>query len=549
MNSTAFQHAYRSAFFADKRLWEFLLIALCVIIYIKNYWLAEDAYINFRSLDQLWAGRGPVWNVGERVQVYTSAFWYWLIAASRYLINDLYWNVFSCSLLLYLLTIGKILRSQQGGILITATVVLCLLSSNSFMDFAASGLENVLIYFLLTFFFFQFFSQKQPTESSGVYVYLWCNLLLLARHDTLILILPFMIWYFWTNMLKKGLSKELRAVLIGMSPFIGWTTFSLIYYGFPFPNTAYAKLSTGIPKSELFAQGMQYWKISSLYDHLMPILIVVGTVVGLKYKATRLLACGVLLNVLYIFYVGGDYMRGRFFSHLYLISTLMLFFAVAQWKYSWRLGVTAVVGISCVVWNFYATFTPITTPLNFIDHVKINETANERGIFYRSTSIPAKITGQTTGRPFPDWPFFTEGLALRDSSKPWVYITNIGMSGYAAGLDLHIFDRLALADPLMARLPTLPGPWAPGHFVREMPWGYVEANLDGVSRIYDPDLDKYYQTLRIITRSADLFTLKRFTAIWQANLSNHYKHLRDSHIERWSQRGCKICKGENIPSP
>ncbi len=39
---------------------------------------------------------------------------------------------------------------------------------------------------------------------------------------------------------------------------VAWELFSLLYYGFQFPNTAYAKLKTGIPGSELATQGLIY---------------------------------------------------------------------------------------------------------------------------------------------------------------------------------------------------------------------------------------------------------------------------------------------------
>ena len=35
-----------------------------------------------------------------------------------------------------------------------------------------------------------------------------------------------------------------------MLPLLAWELFSLLFYGFPFPNTYYAKLNTGIPKAE-----------------------------------------------------------------------------------------------------------------------------------------------------------------------------------------------------------------------------------------------------------------------------------------------------------
>ena len=56
------------------------------------------------------------------------------------------------------------------------------------------------------------------------------------------------------------------ALLIGFVPVVAWELFSLFYYGFPFPNTAYAKLKTGIPASELTRQGILYLQDSIARD-------------------------------------------------------------------------------------------------------------------------------------------------------------------------------------------------------------------------------------------------------------------------------------------
>ena len=44
-------------------------------------WVQEDAFINFRIIGNLLAGHGPVYNVGERVEVYSDPLWLFLLAA------------------------------------------------------------------------------------------------------------------------------------------------------------------------------------------------------------------------------------------------------------------------------------------------------------------------------------------------------------------------------------------------------------------------------------------------------------------------------------
>jgi hypothetical protein len=41
----------------------------------SHRWVDEGAFINFRILDQIFSGHGPVFNAGERVEAATSPLW------------------------------------------------------------------------------------------------------------------------------------------------------------------------------------------------------------------------------------------------------------------------------------------------------------------------------------------------------------------------------------------------------------------------------------------------------------------------------------------
>jgi len=61
----------------------------------------------------------------------------------------------------------------------------------------------------------------------------------------------------------------------------------------------------------------------------------------------------------------------------------------------------------------------------------------------------------------------------------------IGLLGFTAGPGFHGIDPLALADPLLARLPVAPGTtWRIGHFERPLPGGYEETLKDCVGRLF-----------------------------------------------------------------
>ncbi|MER3484798.1 MAG: hypothetical protein C4345_01265, partial [Chloroflexota bacterium] len=55
------------------------VIMLAVLAY-RRRWVTEDAFIDVRVVQHLLAGYGPVFNVGERVEAYTSPLWIALLA-------------------------------------------------------------------------------------------------------------------------------------------------------------------------------------------------------------------------------------------------------------------------------------------------------------------------------------------------------------------------------------------------------------------------------------------------------------------------------------
>ncbi len=49
----------------------------------SHRWMDEDAFINFRIVDQIFVGHGPVFNAGERVEAATSPLWLFILVVGR----------------------------------------------------------------------------------------------------------------------------------------------------------------------------------------------------------------------------------------------------------------------------------------------------------------------------------------------------------------------------------------------------------------------------------------------------------------------------------
>ena len=115
----------------------------------------------------------------------------------------------------------------------------------------------------------------------------------------------------------------------------------------------------------------------------------------------------------------------------------------------------------------------------------------------------------------------------------------IGLSGYYGGGKIHIIDPMALADPLLSKLPSTAywlihkykfnsiKKWRIGHFARKLPPGYLETIKTGKDQLENKDLSRYYEKLSFIIRG-DLFNINRLKEIINFNLGK-YNYLLKSY--------------------
>ena len=236
----------------------FLLIALIIVI-ILNAWLCDDAYISFRVIKNFVNGYGLRWNIFERVQVFTNPLMVLLLIPFYTLTHEIYYtaiffNIITVSIALYIL-LFKIAKNNYSATFIT----IAMLCSRSFIGFSTSGLENSLTFLLLSIFFYVLFKKEEYFKKDILTLSFIGSLILLNRMDSVLLIIPSFLYILKKRNKNINFFKFALYFLIGMIPFIMWELFAIIYYGFFFPNTYFAKLTTGISKWEYIKNGLKYF--------------------------------------------------------------------------------------------------------------------------------------------------------------------------------------------------------------------------------------------------------------------------------------------------
>ena len=472
-----------------------------LFIIVKNAWLSDDAYITFRVVDNFIHGYGLVWNVDERVQVYTHPLWMFLLSAVYFCTHHIYYPSLILSLLVSFSAVVLFARmANSGGT--AALLILLLAASKSFVDFSTSGLENPLTYLLIVLFMYVFYFGQRREQ----YVYWLATIAALAtlnRMDTLLLFLPALLFVFY----KRPGWDTVKSLILGFVPFLCWELFSLCYYGFLFPNTAYAKLNTGIAGAQLIQQGIGYLISSCSFDPLIFFAIAACIMLTFLLKTWNNLPflIGIGLYLLYTIKVGGDFMAGRFLAEPFLMAVVLL--ARTDFVLPNRLlafGLIALLGLLVPNSCWY----PILKDSTVVDARGV---ADERAFYVDATGL----LNVQRGIQWPASPWVEQGLQARTSEQRVAVTYNAGFFGFVAGPQVHVVDALALCDPLLARLPALPG-WRIGHFRRELPAGYVETLESGKDVMQDRALAFYYRQLHKVI-AGPLFGPERLVEVWKLN--------------------------------
>ncbi len=487
-----------------------LALVIFAVILVRTSWITDDAYITFRTIDNWIHGYGLTWNISERVQAYTHPLWMLVLSGVYFFTREIFFTTHWVSIAISVGTLTffafRVASSTTGALL----GVILLLSSKAFVDFSSSGLENPLTHALLLLFLWGYFDWNLD-ERKLKQLSIIAGLLVLNRMDTILLIGP-MLLVIWRSFSLIGGG---RAVLLGFVPFVLWEVFSIFYYGFPFPNTAYAKLNTGIEASELWIQGAYYLLVSLYFDPILLVGLILGSGFALSQNQRQNLPVlmGVLLYGVYVAKIGGDFMAGRF------LTTPLLCLVVIFARWHWVIPPVLSGGLAVAILGISLSL-PQSSLLSGADYSEGDDLfdqgiTDERHWYYSHTGLLKAL--QKRDESWPQNKNIDRGKQLRSEGPAYLQTGGIGYLGFYAGPEVHIIDEDALAEPLLARLPINDPMWWIGHFKRSIPDGYVASLEAGENRIENPDIAAYYEKLRSIIQGP-LWDAQRWIHIVKMNL-------------------------------
>lgn len=421
------------------------------------WWVGDDAFISFRYAKNLVDGHGLVFNVGERVEGYSNFLWTVLIAFGILLKADPIPFSLTLSIIAYAATAIVLVRyswqhrrdAVSGLTLFMPLSAICLMIHHEHQVFATSGLETAAVTFLLMWGFTLLVSSVRPLQFFRAGLVL--TLAALTRPDFPLFVamsLPYIL-------LCRG--SRLRNLASFVLPFVTiYVPYWLLrynYYGYPFPNTYYAK-SADLP---YYSQGIVYlWLYLKSYWVLLstPVaVLLLARRAGWKFTPlntndmpSRALVLGVLYLIPYVWYVvrsGGDFMFARFLMPVTPIAFLLIESSLKVFArrvgIPWLLSAIVIAGLLLGV-NLYRD-----DPL-----LKISGIANEPAYYPSSWVEQAKTTGAKLKQCF-------EGTDVKIS-----FNGRFAMFAYYSEVPVAIESSTGLTDEYLAHLP-LTARGRPGH--------------------------------------------------------------------------------------
>jgi arabinofuranosyltransferase len=533
------------SFFSRDRVFQLLSLAallLFAVVVTKDAWVSDDAFITLRTIDNFWNGYGLRWNAIERVQAYTHPLWMLLLGAIYGVTREPHLTTLAVSLAVTAAVAWLLIRrlTLEGR----AFALLALAGSRAFVDYSTSGLENPLSHLLVAIFWLMVLDDGAPSRRRLLTLATLTSLTMLSRLDLVLLTAPGVILEIWRSrrMLRP---RDMVAILaLASAPLVFWHLFTLIYYGFLFPNTAYAKLGTGLSSFTLMAQGLLYLRESLQNDPLTLLAIASAILVALWRRTAAAVALAIALVAYLAFVVraGGDFMSGRFLSTPFLCAVILLALQPRRLQLrqpAARQAITRAVAPAALVAVAVVSLAVPPSPLRMrpfsdADPIRVeNGVDDERAVHYMSMGFVPVLNGLRYTNHM--WARQREGVP-----RVWA-VGAIGVLGFTSGPGFHGIDPLALADPLLARLDMARDmPWRIGHFWRHLPDGYEDtvrlcvqrlfptgairpptgnclASWDEINRFKDPALANAYRELMLITQGP-LFDRARLAAIVRWNL-------------------------------
>lgn len=462
----------------------------------QRKWISDDGLIVLRTVRNLLAGNGPVFNAGERVEANTSTLWQYIIYLGA-LVSDARLETIAMWAALIFTTLALFIATYATAQLHRGSSAVALIPFGGIIyialpparDFATSGLEWGLSILWIAVQWLLLVMWARSDKLRWVYLLaFWSGMSWLVRPELAlygglagIILLAFERKSWW------------KILLVAIPVPLSYQIFRMGYYGLLVPHTAVAKSASGSQWANGwkyladFSQPYTMW-IAAIIVIVLAVFTIPPLVTTKKHRViiALVIACATI-HFLYIMRVGGDFMHGRML--LLPLFTLLLPLGVVAINRNFMVSV--VTGILVVCGMGWATAAvigghPYQLPeegqeLDIVDERTFWQLASYRDTptyfaedFQTARNMNHFVEKVAVGREMNagqllqirlnkeplvlSWEPVPRSAETGDLSTMPMSLTmiNLGMTSMNAPLDVRVLDNMGLANPLAGRQPRMP---------------------------------------------------------------------------------------------
>lgn len=323
----------------------------------------DDANIYFIYVKNFVEGNGFVYSDGgERVEGFTSILWVLLISPLYWLGQNFevaiqFLNVIIISVVLFAsinfvnrITESKTFFSTPSLLFLILITVIPGYFDWSLLTLMETGLWSFLLTIIAILLCTGAFTSRRYIQLAFL-----LSLLLLTRPESLIWIVVFLSLTFLRVYIQQEnfyytLKTMIWPIISVVFTVASLTVFRLLYFGYPLPNTYYAKVSTNVFYN--LSEGVRYFLFCAIQSPLI-LLIIVACIISFILIALKILKSikekklsdlnqGVqvqfilsiitLISILIPIYVGGDHFSLLRFYQPFMLIYFFLLFNISFWK-------------------------------------------------------------------------------------------------------------------------------------------------------------------------------------------------------------------------
>lgn len=440
---------------------------------LVRIWVAEDAFITFRSVESVWQGYGPVYNRGIRVESFSHPLWFLTLCALRMFGSaNLAPLSAAVGIICSIAGLGLAARAAwsrcETGLRLFPLGALAIASLPPFWDFASSGLETGMTFLWIGWCSYALTrcqgSRRRIMGASSL-----IGLGPLIRPDFAVISICLLLALLLVP--KASGATRLKALLVAIGPGVVWQVFRMGYYAAIVPTTFLAKESF----RPLWWRGYLYVEdFSQTYNlewiFLLGALALLGrssrfvskTIpsgdVITKLGHDRIIAAlcvGGALHILSVWRVGGDFMHARLL--LPGVFAMLSSFAIVPLPRAAAPRVMIIAG--ALAWFGWVAVCA-RTPYGF--YASSTGISNERlwHVLRADDKRPVTVKG------YGEHSFVRAAQELRQKTESEgyraVFVPNIGIPASQLTTDVVVIDSLGLNDYIGARM-RLTRYGRPGH--------------------------------------------------------------------------------------